>query len=458
MGDWDGEIDLQTGGGEEERGRKLKEMEGAGKEYGPETLIIGTTYALSKQTTQQREMAVDDGMLIMCKPGRRLRSEKRQLSSGPGFLEPAAYSSVLYKQAQSSALKKYVLTFQGTSLDDTSMLVYNLKKQPVWFSHEGGTPVIAPMGYVMYISKVIACLDGKLAGEDTSGWYITGHSLGGAAASLFKAATGFAGNLVTFGTPPLFLDYVPGKTELKGEYAVDGDYFKGANPMPGSPVSLPQTGVRYFHKFDPVPGYYFSSAGGLWNHATSVSYMLYDTLDEGCSGGNFDYDPTTYMMVDYDPSYVATNAVPDKYAKDVDLKSFLCSVYDVKPNNWKTTVTNYYSYSNALTYFPCQETIVSSVMQTLGKVAGWTPYESIGECASTYTATVKAYGKIFAASGLSSQWTDRKDSYYIMMYSLWGLFWIHSTYPNYPMAQTDFSEKSVPKFWDTSLPDLTKKD
>merc|ERR1711988_531566 len=177
--------------------------------------------------------------------------------------------------------------------------------------------------------------------------------------------------------------------------------------------------------------------------------------DEDCTASFFDYDPTTYVMADYDPSYVASNFASDVYSNDFLLKSFLCSLYKVQPNNWKTTVTNYYSYSNALTYFPCQETIISSVLQTFGKVAGWTPYETIGECASTYTASVKAYAKTFAASGLSSQWTDRKDSYYIMMYSLWGLFWIHSTYPNYPMAQTDFSKKSVPEFWDTSLPDLT---
>jgi len=313
----------------------------------------------------------------------------------------------------------------------------------------------------MYISKVIKCIDTKLsvpgAPAVTGDWFITGHSLGGAAASLYKAATSFAAELVTFGAPPLFLDYDPASTKLKGEYEVDGGYLVSETTTPASVVSLPLAGTRYFHKFDPVPGYYFSSAGGLWDHAIKDSYMLYDTLDEDCVGGVFTYDPTAYTMADYDPTYVAMNSASDKYGKTIrKLKKFLCDSYSVKTNNWETSIENYYSYSNALTVFPCQETVFGAVMMIFGSVNGWTPYETIGECTATYVATVKAYGKTFSASGLKTQWTDRKNQYWLMMYSMWGLFWIHSTYPNYPMDPTDTAAKTVPAFWDAELPVFEK--
>jgi hypothetical protein len=90
--------------------------------------------------------------------------------------------------------QEYVVAFQGTKASDLSMVNYNSDQEPV-FVQIGSQPQVIPNGYFRYMSANVPCLADMINAGMQAGYmgagvvmepsYITGHSLGGAAATLF---------------------------------------------------------------------------------------------------------------------------------------------------------------------------------------------------------------------------------------------------------------------------------
>merc|ERR1711907_224386 len=85
--------------------------------------------------------------------------------------------------------------------------------------------------------------------EDVS--WITGHSLGGAAATFYKMVIDSPNaELVTFGAMPTY----PTSASTATFYDWNGE----GGVAPGEiPDKENYEGIRYFHKFDPATSYYF---------------------------------------------------------------------------------------------------------------------------------------------------------------------------------------------------------
>merc|ERR1712146_874231 len=79
--------------------------------------------------------------------------------------------------------------------------------------------------------------------------------------------------------------------------------------------------------------------------------------------------------------------------------------------------------------------------------AGWAPFipfENVGECTTSYAATVQAYFFTYLASDIESvrdpigSIDSIEDALMVMaFYAAWGLFYIHQTYPNYAMCVSE---------------------
>jgi hypothetical protein len=119
---------------------------------------------------------------------------------------PNSWASLLKKDYGEEYSAEYIVAFQGTKTTDVSMLQYNFRQSPV-LTIVGSTPVIIPEGYYDYMSGLLPCMDDMTIWTAVPPTFITGHSLGGAAATLYaqsKAAWGDDSNtkLVTFGAAP----------------------------------------------------------------------------------------------------------------------------------------------------------------------------------------------------------------------------------------------------------------
>jgi len=343
---------------------------------------------------------------------------------------------------------EYVLTFQGTKLDEPSMMEYSLKKAPVTFNFNGND-VVTTEGYASYVAVLFKCISDKakkIPGGTGNLGHVTGHSLGGAAATIF-ASTGAAPNaaLTTFGAPPTLMStYDQMKTNLKGKYDIMENQFKKVNKgMDNSwqpaVVTTSVTGTRYFHKFDPVPGYYFN--GLVWDHGVSSSTLLYDVEGDCNSKGSFNpgYD------------YLDTRGSPARPIAGIGkLHTHLCTKSGVQVHGWQVPRgnDNYYSYTNAINPFPCAEAAGSHVMNYLDQATNvnvlktalkWTPYEGVEQCVASYLATIDAYLTTYFSSALTGQKNKQNALFYITFYTMWGLWWIHASYPNYPLDGETFA-------------------
>merc|ERR1712167_529416 len=228
--------------------------------------------------------------------------------------------------------------------------------------------------------------------------------------------------------------YVPGETYLKGEFDPETSTYIPHKICPGCAATWHPatvigyvTGTRIFHKFDPIPGFYMN--GLIYNHQLTSPAMVYDT-EGGCTS-------TPFTEKD------------DSIGPIGNLHTFLCTKYGVKTNKWSAPV-NYYSYTNSMNPAPCAEAAVASAMQYLKQTTTidfsdveeafkWTPYESMEQCVYTYMATVEAYGKTYLTSALTGQNEIRDIDFWLSFYTMWGLWWIHSAYPNYPIGEAESS-------------------
>jgi len=382
--------------------------------------------------------------------------------------KPAAYAALLYKckgtKDYCTSGKEYAVSFQALALDQPGMLFYILQKNPVYYSTDvdgAGTSVnfVTTDGMAMYTSDTFPCiakLSNQIApyAEDVS--WVTGHSLGGAAATLYQMVvdstiTGKKPTLVTFGALPTELISTAGATSMNwpcsnAQFEADGCAGTSTTFVPASVGEV--TGLRYFHKFDPAAGFYNSMM--LLKHEVSSAYMLYDTED------NCPYiapSVTTYMMGTLD----GTMSKED-YEADTDglasaemaslgkLHKFLCSNYGVTTNGVFVD-SDYYSYTTAFDPMPCKEALLSMTWAYVSSLPGvsysmtsdmWLPHETFQQCSETWFATVEAYSLTYLASALfeenpAYQFNNPESDIVslFMFYAFFGIFWIHSSYPNY---------------------------
>merc|ERR1739848_281190 len=115
-----------------------------------------------------------------------------------------------------------------------------------------------------------------------------------------------------------------------------------------------------------------------------------------------------------------------------------------------TNPKTYFSYFNAVNPMPCAEVLFGefysflasefSLPGTFATMGLWAPDETYLECSDSYLASLTAYWDIFIASPLVSQhpafnlgsnmtMVDR-TTYTLWFYGFWGLWWIHSSFPN----------------------------
>merc|ERR1711988_1963556 len=129
---------------------------------------------------------------------------------------PAAYASVLYKQYFEYPTE-YVLTFMGTKLTEPEMVYYSLQRDPIIATY-GNNEVVTTQGYAEYIQQLLPCIDCLTATLSLD--FVVGHSLGGAAATLYSILKPGGYDLVTFGAPPMYpknLDGLAYKWDMDAE-------------------------------------------------------------------------------------------------------------------------------------------------------------------------------------------------------------------------------------------------
>jgi len=377
---------------------------------------------------------------------------------------PAAYAALLYKTRTDASVfdKEFAAAFQGTKMDEPSMMFYSLNRAPVYFSWKGAD-FVTTEGFALYTSETFPCVSSfvdeitDLQGQLT---WITGHSLGGSAATLYAMTDyGNGATLVTFGALPTGHLGVSTATAFNFPCETYETNSCAGTGLPGAGAASSQaTGVRYFHKFDPASGFYFNLM--TLKHEVSGAYILYDTEDDDCTGVDTDLGtvagnkvtPLTY----FDPGVKKYDYDTDRDDLDDDEKSklefslhkFLCTNYGVA-THVASTDSSYYSYTTVVDPVPCKEALVSMawayidslpfVSSSVMPAEMWLPGETFLKCSADWIATVEAYTMTYFSSqlfeehpvhtGLASD--SQMVLFNFMFYAAFGLQWIHSAYPNY---------------------------
>merc|ERR1719473_278882 len=153
------------------------------------------------------------------------------------------------------------------------------------------------------------------------------------------------------------------------------------------------------------------------------------------------YDPDT----DWSDAHLEVERIRD------ELYNFLCTTTKQSTNMAKIAKTNYYSYTTTFDPVPCKETLLAmawAYIQTIPGMVGvtmpdsvWMPDESFTQCSDKWQSTIDAYFMTYLASQLFEE-SPAYDSNFVpgdlMMifsyYAFYGLFWVHSTYPNYVLG------------------------
>merc|ERR1719502_603567 len=184
-------------------------------------------------------------------------------------------------------------------------------------------------------------------------------------------------------------------------------------PLPGS--------IRYFHKFDPIPSFYFSM--GEWAHGTEKGILLSDYATGECQPAGCGHELAT------------------------ELSSWLCEGSKITTGA-EMKGPDYYSYTNMVNPLPCAEVLLSAaagLYPSTGTFVPWQPTESFKGCTESYIGSIIAYFGLYMASDLVALRGDefhRDPLDVITFYVAWGLMWIHSAYANYCLSGEAYGPES----------------
>ncbi|EGB04061.1 hypothetical protein AURANDRAFT_67476 [Aureococcus anophagefferens] len=319
---------------------------------------------------------------------------------------------------------EYVVSFQGTKATDLTMIQYNNDQVPVMVVL-GVTPFIIPRGYYRYMNENEDCLMQMIAmGFDdymgTGGYgvepsFITGHSLGGAAATLFskkiphwydislRSGEGFPTfsypRLVTFGAAPVsYQGTAPysdafrtdnhniecydtgfefGDTALCTWGRVYDDHissWKQADvitqegwieyeKISATPCKYTNpNSVAFRHKFDPIPS--IGMWGGHYVHQIAHGVILSEWKEpgqcslgqSGCGANTVIADTSNYLYYD-DGSFVDVKGI----------REFLCHAHSMKPMAvGYECVDKITSYMTMMNPFPCGQILIDGANDLQG--------------------------------------------------------------------------------------------
>jgi hypothetical protein len=394
-----------------------------------------------------------------------------------------------------------VAAFQGTKADDPTMIQYNIDTKPM-FVWVGGNPVLITEGHLRYVGSLIDCMydlsDAAWMYFGREPTFITGHSLGGAAATLFAKAnpcwmdpddSGCSGGwrslsgytdystyprLVTFGAPPTSYRgaYHPditcggralGKddaTLFAASYAkidcpagrsMDAQTFDEYVDLRGGSLSYPcdsvsPEGVRFFHKFDPIPSIMMWL--GQYEHEVANSFMVWDVATSNCAPT----DGCTVMAAGDQAALIPRNGM------DVDANEIpwhLCDSFSVKAQSMSFPCwAQFTSYMSLLNPLPCGQAIVQNFIESFDnedlepydatinsayinaanlQYSMFREFENFDYCVESWIGSVQAY----LASGAVAE-----PKYMGLFFTF---TWLHSTYGFYPLCvlNADGTMKSI---------------
>jgi hypothetical protein len=399
-------------------------------------------------------------------------------------------------------------------------------------------------GHYDYMSGLTDCLDDMMGHSTTTdmytadystGWtssiptFITGHSLGGAAATLFAKSkscwqTGGTSSavgcpttadnryprLVTFGAAPTSymgasvaqgqeiecmdegLSFTGGDSDAymleTGKYCsggimtksgfsdyldcMDGNcatagsisgYCSGANPQ----------GLRYAHKFDPIPS--IATWAGKYGHAVENLIMVWDVYESTCASSSTSCPLSSGTLksgktaADLELGFYGNS---DAYA----IKDYLCAEYGIQAVAVPTgCVDKYSSYASLANPFPCgqilfmerfkdfmEKELPQGVSEIFGEVDSDVNYEKMtnwfgnGEGAIAigdfvydfHTLTTTLFKEMETFAVCVSDWLATVDAYmlssvvdhWMQLGFLFTFTYVHSTYGLYPLcAEVDSS-------------------
>jgi hypothetical protein len=185
--------------------------------------------------------------------------------------------------------------------------------------------------------------------------------------------------------------------------------------------------------------------------------MMYDTEAADCHLTTSYVDMTTtehpFYKADYDTDLDWYDSVGEPAKIENDLYNFLCTSYGVQTNLVQTPIDNYYAYFAMGDPFPCKEALMGQTWAYMQSVPGvtaaslpdemWLPYETFYKCSADWISTVVAYTPTYLASQLVTEnpvfdsFSRQTFAFVMWFYAGFGLFWIHSTYPNYILGDAN---------------------
>jgi hypothetical protein len=297
-----------------------------------------------------------------------------------------AWGSYLKKSTPESGgddMEEYVVAFQGTKANDMSMIQFSTKAEPMAAYWDGKVHIVAE-GHYMYMSSLLDCFDWFMDDTGTVPAFVTGHSLGGAAATLYHKgksvwATYSAANvntfyprLVTFGATATSYAGTPvvsgGTTAIRCDDSAIGMYVGTDAVCSGGDVTpagfadwanggmsafcysaAPQS-VRFAHKFDPIPSIMFT--GVMYQHQVENAILLWDVYDGSCAS-NYDASDCAISAKSLD-SGEDYKMLGLKGTNPEKIKEWVCSKTKATPISYATTCDQELtSYMTLLNPFPC---------------------------------------------------------------------------------------------------------
>lgn len=311
-----------------------------------------------------------------------------QASTGHGKipLKPAhAWGSYLKKITPEDGgdYTETVVSFQGTKANDMGMLAFNTKNHPKAVYFDSQVHIVSE-GHYAYMSSLLECFDWFMVETSTIPTFVTGHSLGGSAATLYyngktawktaadSNADSFYPRLVTFGSssnryngPAVTsggsttiacddsaIDVtVSGVTLCSGgDLTAAGFDLWAADGISTFCFSAPKQSVRFVHKFDPVPSVLFT--GLDYAHAVENTIFLWDVYDASCDS-NYDASACAISSKSLD-SGEDVKKLGLKGTNPEKIKEWVCSKTKATPISYATTCEQEMtSYMTILNPFPC---------------------------------------------------------------------------------------------------------